>query len=566
MRNKYNDLSLDDNVLEDVPLQEYPRMQFKRASYLCLNGVWDVEITKSKELPTKYSSQVVVPFPIESKLSKVNKELKKGEYIYYRRFFNISKSFNVGKIILHFDGIDQISDVYINEKLVMHHEGGYLPFEVDITNCIKEENEKYELVVKVQDDLNKMYGYGKQAIKSKGMWYTKTSGIWKTCWIESVPNKYFKNIKIDTTLDEVTIKVNGDILKKQIIIFSENKKQIYRFKNEEIKIKIKNPINWTPENPYLYKFVLKGEDDYVESYFALRTIKVGEFQGYPCLLLNDKPYFFNGLLDQGYYPDGLLTPKTYKKYEDEINVVKKLGFNTLRKHIKVEPDYFYYLCDKLGMIVFQDFVNNGSYSYLNDTILPNIGLTKRLKKGFTTRNIVKEQFKKETKETIAMLYNHPSVVYYTIFNEGWGQFDADKMYDYVKELDNTRIVDTTSGWFKSNKSDVISEHIYFKDIKFNKEMKPIILSEFGGYVYKVIEHSYNLSRTYGYKLFKTQEEYQESLNKLYQEKILPYAFKGLSGCIYTQISDVEDETNGILTYDRKIVKIKDRILPDINKI
>ena len=566
MRNKYNDLSLDDNALEDVPLPEYPRMQFKRASYLCLNGVWDVEITKSKELPTKYSSQVVVPFPIESKLSKANKELKKGEYIYYRRFFNISKSFNVGKIILHFDGIDQISDVYINEKLVMHHEGGYLPFEVDITNCIKEENEKYELVVKVQDDLNKMYGYGKQAIKSKGMWYTKTSGIWKTCWIESVPNKYFKNIKIDTTLDEVTIKVNGDILKKQIIIFSENKKQIYRFKNEEIKIKIKNPINWTPENPYLYKFVLKGEDDYVESYFALRTIKVGEFQGYPCLLLNDKPYFFNGLLDQGYYPDGLLTPKTYKKYEDEINVVKKLGFNTLRKHIKVEPDYFYYLCDKLGMIVFQDFVNNGSYSYLNDTILPNIGLTKRLKKGFTTRNIVKEQFKKETKETIAMLYNHPSVVYYTIFNEGWGQFDADKMYDYVKELDNTRIVDTTSGWFKSNKSDVISEHIYFKDIKFNKEMKPIILSEFGGYVYKVIEHSYNLSRTYGYKLFKTQEEYQESLNKLYQEKILPYAFKGLSGCIYTQISDVEDETNGILTYDRKIVKIKDRILPDINKI
>lgn len=566
MRNKYNNLYLDDNPLEDVPLQEYPRMQFKRASYLCLNGLWDVEITKSKELPTKYFSQVIVPFPIESKLSKVNKELKKGEYIYYRRFFNISKSFNVGRIILHFDGIDQISDVYINGKLVMHHEGGYLPFEVDITNCIKKENEKYELVVKVQDDLNKMYGYGKQAIKSKGMWYTKTSGIWKTCWIESVPNKYFKNIKIDTTLDEVTIKVNGDILKKQIIIFSENKKQIYRFKSEEIKIKINNPNNWTPNNPYLYKFILKGEDDCVESYFALRTIKVGEFEGYPCLLLNDKPYFFNGLLDQGYYPDGLLTPKTYKKYEDEINVVKKLGFNTLRKHIKVETDYFYYLCDKLGMIVFQDFVNNGSYNYLTDTILPNIGLTKRLKKGFTTRNIIKEQFKKETKETIAMLYNHPSVVYYTIFNEGWGQFDADKMYDYVKDLDNTRIIDTTSGWFKSNKSDVISEHIYFKDIKFNKEMKPIILSEFGGYVYKVIEHSYNLSRTYGYKLFKTKEEYQKSLNKLYQEKILPYAFKGLSGCIYTQISDVEDETNGILTYDRKIVKINDPILPDINKI
>ena len=448
----------------------------------------------------------------------------------------------------------------------MHHEGWYLPFEVDITNCIKKENEKYELIVKVQDDLNKMYGYGKQAIKSKGMWYTKTSGIWKTCWIESVPNKYFKNIKIDTTLDEVTIKVYGDILKKQIIIFSENKKQIYRFKSEEIKIKIKNPNNWTPKNHFLYKFILKGEDDYVESYFALRTIKVGEFQGYPCLLLNEKPYFFNGLLDQGYYPDGLLTPKTYKKYEDEINVVKKLGFNTLRKHIKVETDYFYYLCDKLGMIVFQDFVNNGSYNYLTDTILPNIGLTKRLKKGFTTRNIIKEQFKKETKETIAMLYNHPSVVYYTIFNEGWGQFDADKMYDYVKDLDNTRIIDTTSGWFKSNKSDVISEHIYFKDIKFNKEMKPIILSEFGGYVYKVIEHSYNLSRTYGYKLFKTKEEYQKSLNKLYQEKILPYAFKGLSGCIYTQISDVEDETNGILTYDRKIVKINDPVLPDINKI
>lgn len=558
MGQKYNRLCMDDLPLEDIPLSEYPRMQLQRDSYLCLNGKWDLKISKSPKLPDEYNESVIVPFPIESALSGIEKELKKGEYIYYRKTFSINKQFNKDRIILHFDAVDQICEVYLNGYMVCKHEGGYLPFEVDITNVILDKN---ELIVKVKDDLNKLYGYGKQARKSKGMWYTKISGIWKTCWIESTPMNYFKKLKISTTLDKVTIEIDTKI--KHKVLTLNGKK--YKFDTNSIEIEIENPQYWTPDNPFLYYFTLKGEKDFIKSYFALRTISCGMNNDYHCILLNNKPYFFNGLLDQGYFPDGILTPKTYQKYEDEILALKKLGFNTLRKHIKIEADYFYYLCDKLGMIVFQDFVNNGSYNYLGDTILPNIGFVKRLKKGFNVKKEIKEQFKKETAQTIDMLYNHPSVVYYTIFNEGWGQFDADMMYDFVKSLDSSRIIDTTSGWFKSNKSDVISEHIYFKDIKFSKQNKPIILSEFGGYVFKILEHSYNLTNTYGYKTFKTIEDYQNALNKLYKEKILPYALKELSGCIYTQVSDIEDETNGVFTYDRKVTKIIEPILLNINK-
>ena len=289
--------------------------------------------------------------------------------------------------------------------------------------------------------------------------------------------------------------------------------------------------------------------------------------GIPRILLNGKVYFFNGVLDQGYFSDGIYTPASPNEYARDILAMKSLGFNTLRKHIKVEPEEFYYQCDKLGMIVFQDMVNNGKYSFLRDTALPTIGFKNLREKKRTPRE--RDAFYEGMKRTVSQLYSHPCVVYYTIFNEGWGQFEADKMYALMRELDSTRIIDTTSGWFKKNESDVNSLHVYFKEVKLKGEKgeKPIILSEFGGYSYKIKEHSANLKKTYGYKKFENQGEFENALINLYENEVIPNVQNGLCGAIYTQLSDVEDETNGFLTYDRRVLKVNcERVRATMEKL
>jgi len=548
--------------MRNIPLSEYPRPQFRRDSYLCLNGIWNLAFSKSINIPDIFPLKVLVPYPVESSLSLINRNLNKNEYLYYYKEFSLPKDFNKGKVILHFDAVDQVCDIVFNNKEVFKHAGGYIPFEVDITPYLEDNN---KLVVRVLDNLDRTYGYGKQSKASHGMWYTKTSGIWKTVWLESVPLQYFKSVKISTTLEKVSLKIDSNIRQKELIIKTPQGMIRKEFSKNEIEVRIPNPELWTPSHPYLYEFTLKAKEDVVESYFAMRTIKVGKYQKNPCLLLNDKPYFFHGLLDQGYFKDGILTPESYQCYEDEIKLLKELGFNTLRKHIKIEPLYFYYLCDKLGMIVFQDFVNNGKYSFFKDTVIPTLGKKKDPNKGKHQKKKYKDEFKKEMFETIDLLYNSPSVLYYTIFNEGWGQFDADEMFDLVKAKDKSRIVDTTSGWFASRKSDVDSKHIYFKKIKFEVKDKPVVISEFGGYVYKDHEHSFNTKRPYGYKIFKDLESYQKGVKHLYAEEIEPFVLRGLSGAIYTQVSDVENETNGLFTYDRKVLKIKEKLLNNINK-
>ncbi len=540
----------------NIPLSEYPRPQFKRDSYLCLNGTWDIEFSFSHEIPSSFQRKVVVPFPIESTNSTLSYKLKKGEYIYYKKVFSLPKDFNKGRVILHFDSVDQIADVYVNNKHLMKHVGGYNHFEVDITNVLKAEN---ILILRVKDDLDITLPYGKQSWKSHGMWYTKCSGIYKTVWLESVPTDYIKGLKIDTSLNEVKIKIDSNIKEKKIIIHTEKGDIVNIFEDDNVSIKIEDAINWTVENPYLYQFEIFAGEDHVSSYFALREISIIKENGHSLFALNGQKIFLNGVLDQGYFMEGIFTPQTYQEYEKDIMAMKNLGFNTLRKHIKIEPEYFYYLCDKIGMLVMQDFVNFGKYSFLLDTVLPTIGMKRindkyRHKKG-------RENFNKHIKETICQLYNHPSVIYYTIFNEGWGQFCAKKGYEMVKNLDSSRIIDTASGWFIAKKSDVISEHVYFKKIKLKKHYdKPIIISEFGGYSYIDQEHnSINKSR-YGYGHFNKLDEYQNAVKKLYDTQITPFIFKPLAGCVYTQLSDVENETNGLLTYDRKICKIKEPLI------
>jgi len=368
-----------------------------------------------------------------------------------------------------------------------------------------------------------------------------------------VPHNHIENLRISPALDSVTREVAGGENEKIVVINTPDGKTEHSFSGNKTTIKIDNPVNWTPENPYLYTFTVTSGDDTVESYFALRTVTIEKVKGQSYICLNGKPYFFHGLLDQGYYSDGIYTPASPDGYVWDILKMKELGFNMLRKHIKIEPDLFYYYCDKYGMIVFQDMLNAGKYNYIIDTALPTVGFKKGFRHTPTPKR--REFFEKECRAVCDLLYNHPCVCYYTIFNEGWGQYEADRIYRELKEYEPSRIWDATSGWFIEKESDVVSEHIYFRKIKMKPNTdRPLVLSEFGGYSYKVEGHSFNLDDNYGYKTFDSAETLTDGLCAMYTGDIVNAIKTGLCATVLTQVSDVEDETNGLVTYDRKVVK------------
>ncbi|MBQ8321731.1 MAG: glycoside hydrolase family 2 [Clostridia bacterium] len=531
------------------PWQEYPRPSLVRESYINLNGEWDFCI--SEQAPTVYTDSILVPFCPECELSGYKKEINENTPLHYRRIFTLPENFKKDRVILHFGAVDTIAEVMVNGKAVGTHEGGYLPFSYDITDAlVYGENELY---VKVTDNLDVRYPYGKQTKKRGGMWYTPVSGIWQTVWLESVCENYIKKIKITTDMRSAKITVTGGNEKKRLTLDDDG--EVIEFTGDTVTVVPKNIQLWSPEDPYLYYFTLECGEDKIESYFALREVGIGEFNGIKRLTLNGEPYLFNGLLDQGYFPDGLFLPATVKGYEDDILTAKRLGYNMLRKHIKVEPEIFYNLCDSLGIVVFQDMVNNSSYSFFFDTALPSAGL-KSLPDKLRHRNKDSRRiFKQSMIKTIDHLYNFPSILYYTVFNEGWGQFCADEMYGVAKECDGTRIIDATSGWFVRKLSDVDSRHVYFKPIKIKKPPKrPIVISEFGGYSHRVTGHLFGKGN-YGYSTYSDRAAFEDAFIRLYEGEVSPLIAKGVSALVYTQISDVEDETNGLLTYDRAVLKV-----------
>ncbi len=534
----------------DIPHAEYPRPQLKRDSYVCLNGQWDFCIRRhGRDI---LNTTIVVPFPPQSRLSGVETEVRKKDVLIYSRVFTIPDEFVRSRVMLHFGAVDQYAVVYVNDKRVISHENGYLPFTVDITDALIDGENK--LVVEVRDPLDRELPYGKQADKRGGMWYTNISGIWQTVWLESVPENAITNICMTPSLNSVRIAVEGGVDEKQLLLLLDDGVRSYDFTGECIELKIDNPHIWTPEDPYLYRFELISGSDRVESYFALRTVGVDKVDGIDRILLNGKPRYFHGLLDQGYYSDGIYTPATARGFESDILRMKSCGFDTLRKHIKLEPDLFYYFCDVHGMIVFQDMINSGKYSFLIDTALPTVGPRKGITHRATKRR--REAFLYNAESMIHLLYNHPCVCYYTIFNEGWGQFEADECYRRLKQVDTTRVFDTTSGWFKTALSDVQSEHVYFKPVTLPKDISgAFVLSEFGGYSCKIEGHSFNLDKTYGYRYFTDKSEFEAALIDLYRREVAPLIPQGLCATILTQVSDVEDETNGLLTYDRQILKV-----------
>lgn len=538
-----------------TPWEIYPRPQMRRNSYMNLNGIWELRVDGEAEC-----FSITVPFCPESALSGVKRHFPEGCTLCYRRNFKIPTTFNKGRIILHIGAADQTAEVFVNQKPIGRHEGGYNAFSFDITDALTDDN---LLEIRCTDDLrNRSFPYGKQTLHRGGMWYTPVSGIWQSVWLESVPTHYIERLKIVNRGHGVYISTyptaNGTVF--------VNGLGEYPLTDGVAFIEPSEPHFWSPEDPYLYNFRLITDEDMVESYFAIRTIESKTINGIPRLCLNGKPYFFHGLLDQGYWPDGIYTPASPECYAHDVAAMKKLGFNTLRKHIKVEPEEFYYQCDKQGMIVFQDMVNNGDYSFIRDTAIPTARIQKLPDKNMHKDEITRARFLQSMEQTVIQLGNHPCLLYWTIFNEGWGQFDSDNVYKQLRELDDTRIIDSTSGWFRQSASDVESLHIYFGPWnQIRPAKKPIVLSEFGGYTYLVEGHISNPNNAYGYKTCNNRDEFRSQILSLYHNKVLPAIKKGLCGAICTQVSDVEDEINGFLTYDRKVCKVDETDMTELSE-
>ena len=549
--------SIYENSIGDVPWNIYPRPQMKRESFIPLNGKWDFYIP-GKRRGTLDKYKITVPFPPQSKISGVFKNISQSSPLIYYKKIELTIPENM-RTILHFGAVDQICRVYVNNYLCTTHCGGYLPFEIDITKyVISGEN---EISLEVTDATDNKYPHGKQRVRRGGMWYTPISGIWQTVWIEYVPDEYIKTIKILTSGDEVTFIVNGGEPHKEVFITTEWGCSHFHFESDRYTIRLPSARFWSPEDPYLYNYSLLCGDDKISGYFALRDITLQEGK----ILLNGKPIFLHALLDQGYYSDGIYLPACCEEYENDIKLAKRMGFNALRKHLKVEPLYFYYLCDKLGMLVMQDFVQNGRYSFFYDSLLPTLGLKKLPKRNRNCETI--NNFVSGAKETAELLASTPSVIYYTVFNEGWGQFSEKEcdIYEEIKKINSNKIIDTASGWFRPDKTDVISDHIYFgsfSSIAYS-EHKASILSEYGGFSLKINGHTFG-NKKYGYKSASTPQELYELICSCCKNKLIPEIQKGLSGAVMTQLSDVEDELNGLITYDRVALKVCEENMKELS--
>ena len=557
------------NLEKKTPWASHPSPQLKRDKYTILNGTWKCN-----------GRDILVPFPPQSSLSGYEGTVE--DVLEYETIFQIPEEFSDERILLHFGAVDQIAEVWVNEVFLGKHEGGYLPFTYDVTRAVDRCGEN-KLRVRATDTLDHKYPYGKQTKKRGGMWYTPVSGIWKTVWLENVPSNYIENVKITPDLTGIDVEVilggdaaeNGNIKFIAEIPLPDGAVLRHEFHTCETRIELENPVLWDTEHPYLYNMNLSMKQGYktenacndmehridsVETYFALRTIEVKKVDGISRVCLNGKPIFMHGVLDQGYFQDGIYLPLYEEEYEKDVLRMKDLGFNMLRKHIKIEPEAFYYACDKHGMLVVQDMVNNGPYSWLFDTALPTVGFKKRKDTRCDIHGERQNIFREQMEETIAHLYNHPSIVVYTIFNEGWGQFHSDAMYDLAKQLDHTRLYDSTSGWFAQRKNDFDSEHIYFKVIDLKVKERPLFVSECGGYALPVEGHLFNPDNEYGYGKCTDSEDLTKRITDMYEKMLLPAIKKGACGCVYTQLSDVEDEVNGLYTYDRKVCKVvKDKM-------
>ena len=553
------------------PLNEYPRPQFKRDSYICLNGIWEYAIRKEETIPESFDGEILVPYSPEVEKSGVNKVVMPDDYLFYRLNYEIPKEFIKDKVILHFGAVDQIAELFINGQFAIKHIGGFLPFSVDIKPFLKDN--KVEIILRVVDTTNASYhSSGKQSLNPGGIWYKSQSGIYMPVWMESVSNGYIESLKITPDIDKKLVKISFKSANKSAKLHLNGK--IYDVEaDKENVIEIDDMKLWSPDNPYLYNFKVVNDVDEVESYFAMRKVSlVKNDKNQLVIALNNKPYFMKGVLDQGYYQDGLLTPNSDEDYINDIKLIKSLGFNVSRKHIKIESLRWYYHCDRLGLLVWQDFVN-GCTKY--DFWLNQVPLFVRYKisdhrynKFFRENEEGRKEAYQEFLDTIDLLYNSPSIVLWTIFNEAWGQFDAKEIYEKLKQVDPTRLYDHASGWHDQGSSDVKSMHIYKWKVKVPSKRKiknrAFVCSECGAYILDKRLKEAKKKEGFIYLLFNNKEDFQKEYERFIKEEIIPAKKNGMSAFIYTQASDVEEEMNGFVSYDRKEIKVDIDVIKKAN--
>ena len=588
------------NLDRDHVLEEYPRPLLMREDYQILNGWWDYAFTIDYKQPQQYEGRILVPFSPETALSGVGRQLKPDEYLWYRRNFDLSgwdREKGQNRILLHFGAVDQSCEVRINGHKVKRHTGGYLPFEVDISRYAQESAN--ELIVAVKDLSDTSYhSKGKQKLNAGGMFYTAQSGIWQTVWLEKVPETYIKEIKTVPDIEKKIIRI------KVSSSYSTDKKNVDKLsRNLPIEIKIRKPglypdpvvkpsqistedmletavqavsdkwieipiesiSLWNCETPYLYYFEVKLGDDRAISYFAMRkfSLETKVHEEFLRICLNGEVQFQNGVLDQGYWPESLYTPPSDAAMIFDIQEMKKTGFNMVRKHLKIEPQRWYYHCDRLGIVVWQDMVNGGSY-YKHWFVTYGATLLSWLRipmRDVYPRLLSREakagrlEFIREMKETIRLLGNHLSIAAWVIFNEGWGQFQTEDMTRIVRRLDPNRLIDQASGWFDQGGGDFSSLHNYFFKLFIRPEReRASVLSEFGGYSYREPGHCAK-EKLYGYGICKNKKDLEKRFLERWSgvRNLIP---QGLSASIYTQWTDVEEEVNGVFTYDREVRKIE----------
>lgn len=584
-------------------LPEYPRPNLVRDSYLNLNGEWEYSISES-ETADSYDGTILVPFSPETLLSGVGKILMPHQYLHYRKKFTVPSGFRKSRVLLHFGAVDQECILYVNGTELGGHKGGYLPFSFDITESLREGENEIALRVTDRTELSP-HARGKQKLEKKGkygsLFYTPQSGIWKTVWMESVAEDYITEVRITPMFDESAVKItvysnrddagceegsgwSADCLSTEKEACRKVKLEIYNGETaiaeagaesgREIVIKLDGFRAWTPDDPHLYDLKIKLGEDEVSSYFGMRKISSGrDAKGILRFFLNNKPYFFNGILDQGYWPESLLTAPSDDALKYDIVKLKEMGYNTIRKHVKIEPERFYYHCDRLGMIVWQDMPNGGGeYNMVFVTHLPNA--SDRFARGVSDHHYGmfrrkdregREQYYADLDGMVHTLYNYPSIAVWVPFNEGWGQFDAPKATERIRKIDNTRLINEACGWFDQGGGDMYSIHNYVHKLKVKpQEDRAVALTEYGGYAYPVEGHL-PCEKEFGYQHYHSSEELTENYKRLWKEEIYPNLEHGLCSAIYTQTSDIEEEINGVMTYDREVDKLQIEKVQKLNK-
>ncbi len=574
--------------------QEYPRPQFERSTWKNLNGMWDYVILKPNQpKPKSYEGKILVPFSFESALSGVGRSITPEDKMWYRKKFIIPSEWKGKRILLNFEAVDHDTNVWVNDIFVGSHKGGFDRFSFDITTFLNVRgNQTIEVSVKDGTNLSPQLR-GKQHFKPSGIVYTPVSGIWQTVWLEAVSNEaYLGEVKITTDIDKGTVKITPfghEALRSSYKV----KASIYKNKskiaegsvstNKLIELKIREPKLWSPDNPNIYDLKLtltnpKGKIiDQVDSYFGMRKISLGNHKGVKYLFLNNKPLFHYGTLDQGWWPDGLLTPPSDAAMRYDIEITKAMGFNMIRKHVKIEPDRWYYHCDHLGILVWQDMpsggkmvekINGPTTNKRGDkkyyTNLQHVGRTD----GDLNKNINESiQFETELRKMINIHYNSPSIVVWVPFNEGWGQYDTCRISDLVKALDSSRLVIPTSGWSLRNCGDIYDIHTYDVDLKkppYHQD-RATVIGEYGGIGLPIKKNLWNPNTiNWGYQTYNSQKELIESYEYKFNQILKMKEMHGLSGAVYTQTTDVEGEVNGLLTYDREVIKIPTEILKNLH--